>query len=124
MFHFDHSCLSSSAISKISLHKRPALPLSSEGSTARDFIDSRVEGKSRLETLWDFLSAVLSVKTNSVNIFAVADRGGRTLDVHFYVLTDNGYTRPEKLHAVLSAHKKEVCEPSSLQDSHRCSSIK
>lgn len=100
------------------------LPLSPEGCTAADFIDSGVEGKSRLETLWDFLSAVLSVRTNSVNIFGIGDRGERTLDVHFYVLTDNGYMRPEKLHAVLSAHKKEVCEPSSVRDSDRCSSIK
>lgn len=100
------------------------LSLSPVGSTAGEFIDSRAEGKSRLETLWDFLSAFLSVRTSSVNIFGIADRGERTVDVHFYVLTDNGYMRPEKLHAVLSAHKKEVCEPSSVRDSDRCSSIK
>lgn len=123
MFHFDHSCWLSSRISKSDCIS-DLLSLSPEGSTAGDFIDSRVEGKSRLETLWDFLSAALSVKTNSVNIFGIADRGGRTVDVHFYVLTDNGYMRPEKLHAVLSAHKKEVCEPSRVQDSDRCSSIK
>uniref|UniRef100_A0A671TFB6 Neural-cadherin-like n=1 Tax=Sparus aurata TaxID=8175 RepID=A0A671TFB6_SPAAU len=71
--------------------------------TARDFIDSRVEGKSRLETFWDFLSETLSVRTGSVNVFSVADREENTVDIHFYVLTDNGYLRPEKLHAVLAS---------------------
>eukprot|EP00066_Takifugu_rubripes_P016640 XP_011605906.1 PREDICTED: neural-cadherin-like [Takifugu rubripes] len=78
------------------------------GLTARDFIDSRVEGKSQLETFWDFLSDTLSVRTGSVNIFSVADREEKTVDVHFYVLADHGYLRPEKLHAILAAHKKKL----------------
>ncbi|XP_023271307.1 neural-cadherin-like [Seriola lalandi dorsalis] len=78
------------------------------GITARDFIDPRVEGKSRLETFWDFLSEALSVRTGSINIFSVADREEKTVDIHFYVLTDNGYLHPEKLHAVLAAHKKKL----------------
>uniref|UniRef100_A0A8P4GNM4 Neural-cadherin n=1 Tax=Dicentrarchus labrax TaxID=13489 RepID=A0A8P4GNM4_DICLA len=78
------------------------------GITARDFIDSHVEGKSRLETFWDFLSQALSVRPGSVNIFSIADREAETVDIHFYVLTDNGYLRPEKLHAVLTAHKKKL----------------
>lgn len=107
VFHFDHSCSLSSTISK-SHCVSGLFSVSPEGSTAPDFIDSRTEGRSRLETLWDFLSAVLSVRTNSINIFSIADRGERTVDVHFYVLTDSGYMRPEKLHAALATHKKEV----------------
>lgn len=95
-----------------------------QGITARDFIDSRVEGKSRLETFWDFLSETLSVRTGSVNVFSVADREENTVDIHFYVLTDNGYLRPEKLHAVLAAHKKKVYIPSRLIDKDQCSYIK
>nr|XP_040024425.1 neural-cadherin-like isoform X3 [Gasterosteus aculeatus aculeatus] len=78
------------------------------GITARGFIDPHVEGKSRLETFWDFLSGALSVRPGSVNIFSIADREERTVDVHFYVLTDNGYMRPEKLHSVLAAHKTKL----------------
>ncbi|XP_014325808.1 neural-cadherin-like [Xiphophorus maculatus] len=78
------------------------------GITAREFIDSNVEGKSRLEAFWDFLSETLSVRPGTINIFSVADREARTVDIHFYVLTDNGYLRPEKLHSVLAAHKKKL----------------
>ncbi|XP_060892631.1 neural-cadherin-like [Labrus mixtus] len=78
------------------------------GITARDFIDSPVEGKSRLETFWDFMSESLSVRPGSINIFSIADREQKTVDIHFYVLTENGYLRPEKLHAVLAAHKKKL----------------
>uniref|UniRef100_A0A8C2WX51 Neural-cadherin-like n=1 Tax=Cyclopterus lumpus TaxID=8103 RepID=A0A8C2WX51_CYCLU len=73
------------------------------GVTARGFIDSHVEGKSRLETFWDFLSETLSVRPGCINIFSIADREERTVDIHFYVLTDNGYLRPEKLHSVLTS---------------------
>uniref|UniRef100_A0A3Q3BK33 Neural-cadherin-like n=1 Tax=Kryptolebias marmoratus TaxID=37003 RepID=A0A3Q3BK33_KRYMA len=78
------------------------------GVTAREFIDSSVEGKSRLEAFWDFLSETLSVRPGSINIFSLADREEKTVDVYFYVLTDNGYLRPEKLHSVLAAHKREL----------------
>ncbi|XP_031138985.1 neural-cadherin-like isoform X2 [Sander lucioperca] len=78
------------------------------GITARDFIDTHVEEKSGLETFWDFLSETLSVRPGSINIFSIADREEKTVDIHFYVLTDNGYLRPEKLHAVLTAHKKKL----------------
>ncbi|XP_015226620.1 PREDICTED: neural-cadherin-like [Cyprinodon variegatus] len=78
------------------------------GITAREFIDSNVEGKSRLEAFWDFLTETLSVRPGSINIFSVADREARTVDIHFYVLTDNGYLRPEKLHTALAAHKKKL----------------
>ncbi|XP_014844381.1 PREDICTED: neural-cadherin-like [Poecilia mexicana] len=78
------------------------------GITAREFIDSNVEGKSRLEAFWDFLSETLSVRPGTINIFSVADREARTVDIHFYVLTNNGYLRPEKLHSVLAAHKKKL----------------
>lgn len=105
------------------LHK-PPLSLSPEGITARDFIDSHVERKSRLETFWDFLSESLSVGTGSINIFSIADREELMVDIHFYVLTDNGYLRPEKLHAVLTAHKKKVYSASLLADRDQRSYIK
>ena len=95
-----------------------------EGITARDFIDSHVEGKSQLETFWDFLSETLSVRSGSINIFSIADREEKTVDIHFYVLTDNGYLHPEKLHGVLAAHKKKVYIPSCLIDRDQCSYIK
>lgn len=82
--------------------------MSPKGLTAREFIDSHVEGKRRLEIFWDFLSEALSVRTGSINIFSIADREEKAVDIHFYVLTDNGYLRPEKLHAVLATHKKKV----------------
>ncbi|XP_061577385.1 neural-cadherin-like isoform X1 [Cololabis saira] len=78
------------------------------GITAREFIDSNVEGKRRLEAFWDFLSETLSVRTGSVNIFSIADREEKTVDIHFYVLSDNGYVRPEKLHSVLAIHKRKL----------------
>uniref|UniRef100_A0A8C4HWF8 Neural-cadherin n=1 Tax=Dicentrarchus labrax TaxID=13489 RepID=A0A8C4HWF8_DICLA len=83
------------------LEEKAILSSASLRITARDFIDSHVEGKSRLETFWDFLSQALSVRPGSVNIFSIADREAETVDIHFYVLTDNGYLRPEKLHASL-----------------------
>ena len=98
--------------------------LSPEGITARDFIGSRVEGKSRLEMFWDFLSQSLSVRSGSINIFSMADREDRALDIHFYVLADNGYLRPEKLHAVLAAHKKKVYVPPCQRDRDQRSYIK
>ncbi|XP_068169742.1 neural-cadherin-like [Antennarius striatus] len=78
------------------------------GITARDFIDSHIEGKSRLEMFWDFLSETLSVRTGSINIFSIADRDEKTVDIHFYVLTDSGYLHPVTLHAVLTAHKEKL----------------
>ncbi|XP_057692632.1 neural-cadherin-like isoform X2 [Corythoichthys intestinalis] len=79
-----------------------------DGITTREFIDSHVERKSRLETLWDFLSEILSVRPGSVNIFSIADSGEKRVDVHFYVLSDTGYMHLEKLHGVLAAHKKKL----------------
>ncbi|XP_054631563.1 neural-cadherin-like isoform X2 [Dunckerocampus dactyliophorus] len=78
------------------------------GITTRDFIDSHVERKSRLETLWDFLSETLSVRPGSINIFSIANRGEKTVDIHFYVLSDSGYMHSEKLHGFLAAHKKKL----------------
>lgn len=82
--------------------------MSVEGITAREFIDSNVEGRRRLEAFWDFLSEALSVSPGSINIFGVADRDEKTVDVHFYVLTDKGYLQAEKLHSVFQAHKQKV----------------
>uniref|UniRef100_A0AAZ1X942 Uncharacterized protein n=2 Tax=Oreochromis aureus TaxID=47969 RepID=A0AAZ1X942_OREAU len=90
------------------LEEKAILSSASLRITAKDFIDSRVEGKSRLEAFWDFLSETLSVRPGSINVFSIADRDEKTVDIHFYVLTDNGYLRPEKLHGVLAAHKKKL----------------
>nr|XP_057943554.1 neural-cadherin-like isoform X2 [Doryrhamphus excisus] len=78
------------------------------GITTRDFIDSHTETKSRLETLWDFLSETLSVRPGNINIFSIANRGEETVDVHFYVLSDSGYMHSEKLHGFLAAQKKKL----------------
>uniref|UniRef100_A0A3Q1BB62 Neural-cadherin-like n=1 Tax=Amphiprion ocellaris TaxID=80972 RepID=A0A3Q1BB62_AMPOC len=83
------------------LEEKAILSSASLRITARDFIDPHVEGKSRLEAFWDFLSETLSVRPGSINIFSIADGEEKTVDIHFYVLTDNGYLRPEKLHASL-----------------------
>uniref|UniRef100_A0AAX7UQI8 Uncharacterized protein n=1 Tax=Astatotilapia calliptera TaxID=8154 RepID=A0AAX7UQI8_ASTCA len=90
------------------LEEKAILSSASLRITAKDFIDSRVEGKSRLEAFWDFLSETLSVRPGSINVFSIADRDEKTVDIHFNVLTDNGYLRPEKLHGVLDAHKKKL----------------
>uniref|UniRef100_A0A667Y7I2 Uncharacterized protein n=1 Tax=Myripristis murdjan TaxID=586833 RepID=A0A667Y7I2_9TELE len=90
------------------LEEKAILSSASLRITAREFIDSNVEGKSRLETFWDFLSESLSVRPESINIFSIADRGEKTLDIYFSVLTDTGYMHPEKLHGVLAAHKKKL----------------
>uniref|UniRef100_A0A665V8C9 Uncharacterized protein n=1 Tax=Echeneis naucrates TaxID=173247 RepID=A0A665V8C9_ECHNA len=76
--------------------------------TARDFINTRGEGRSRLEMFWDFLSEALSVRSGSVNIFSITDVQEKTVDIHFCVLSDNGYLQPEKLHAVLATHKRKL----------------
>lgn len=88
--------------------RTPPLSLSPEGMTTSDFIDSHVEGKSRLEIFWDFLSQILPVRPASINIFSIVDGEDGTLDIHFYVLTDTGYMQPERLHGVLAAHQKKV----------------
>ncbi|XP_056138216.1 neural-cadherin-like [Lampris incognitus] len=78
------------------------------GITAKEFIDSRVWGKSQLESFWDFLSESLSVKPGNINIFSIADRGEKTVDIHFSALSDAGYLLPEKLHGYLAAHKEKL----------------
>uniref|UniRef100_A0A672H8B9 Neural-cadherin-like n=1 Tax=Salarias fasciatus TaxID=181472 RepID=A0A672H8B9_SALFA len=90
------------------LEEKAILSAASLRITARDFIDSRVEGKSRLEAFWDFLSDALSVRPASINIFSIADKEEKTVDIHFYVRTDSGYLRPEKLHAILSLLRANV----------------
>ncbi|KAM9816185.1 neural-cadherin-like isoform 2-T2 [Syngnathus typhle] len=87
---------------------RSSASLRLTGITSRDFIDSHVERKSQLETLWDFLSETLSVRPGSINIFSIADRKEKTLDIHFYVLSDTGFMHSEKLHGVLAAQKKKL----------------
>lgn len=77
-----------------------------------------------MEMFWDFLSETLSIRPGSINIFSIADREKKTVDIHFYVLTDNGYLHPEKLHAVLTTHKKKVYIPLHLIDRDQCSYIK
>ncbi|XP_077567014.1 neural-cadherin-like [Stigmatopora nigra] len=78
------------------------------GITAREFIDSGAEKKTRLETLWDFLSEILSVRPGGVNIFSISDNVDKTVDVHFFVLSATGFMQLEKLHGVLSAHKDKL----------------
>ncbi|KAJ3596033.1 hypothetical protein NHX12_002442 [Muraenolepis orangiensis] len=50
----------------------------------KEFIDSRVMGKSRLEVFGDFLCMTLSVRAGSVTILGIVDGGpAKTGDVHF-----------------------------------------
>ena len=78
------------------------------GITAREFIAPGADERaSRLDRLRDVLSAQLSVKSSSVNVFSLTDVGVGKLDVRFCVFTD-AYLRPERLHGHLSAHKHKV----------------
>lgn len=63
--------------------------------------------RSRYELLGDFLSEMLSVGTEDVNIFSLIEVRDRTLDVRFSVL-GTPFQRAERLHGYLAAHKKKV----------------
>ena len=79
----------------------------SAGITAREFIESRVDERSRQDMFRSFLSEHLSIRSGTINVFSLTDVRPKTLDVRFSVHSD-GYLRPEKLHGYLAAHIKKV----------------
>lgn len=63
--------------------------------------------RSRYELLGDFLSEMLSVGADDVNIFSLIEVRDRTLDVRFSVHS-TPFQRAERLHGYLAAHKQKV----------------
>uniref|UniRef100_A0A6Q2Y7V5 Uncharacterized protein n=1 Tax=Esox lucius TaxID=8010 RepID=A0A6Q2Y7V5_ESOLU len=75
--------------------------------TAREFIQSPVDERSRQDMFRGFLSEHLSIRSGAINIFSLTDVTPKTLDVRFSVHSD-GYMRPEKVNGYLAAHKKKL----------------
>ena len=76
--------------------------------TAREFLEPRERLRSRYDLLVDFLSEMLSVTPDEVNVFSLMDVREKTLDVRFAVHAAQSYLQPEKLHGYLVAHKQKV----------------
>lgn len=76
--------------------------------TAKEFIELRGKQRSRYELLVDFLSEMLSVPPDDVNIFSLMDVKERMLDVRFAVHSGPSFLQPEKMHGYLAAHKQKV----------------
>lgn len=75
--------------------------------TAKEFIEQRGSVKSRYELLVDFLSEMLAVGVDDINVFGLMDIRERTLDVRFAVHS-SPFLRAEKLQGYLAAHKQKV----------------
>ncbi|XP_038125845.1 neural-cadherin-like [Cyprinodon tularosa] len=76
--------------------------------TAKEFIELRGKQRSRYELLVDFLSEMLSVPPDEVNIFSLMDVKERMLDVRFAVSAGPSFLQPEKMHGYLAAHKQKL----------------
>uniref|UniRef100_A0A8C7X481 Si:ch211-186j3.6 n=1 Tax=Oryzias sinensis TaxID=183150 RepID=A0A8C7X481_9TELE len=76
--------------------------------TAKEFIEMRGKHRSRYELLVDFLSEMLSVPPDDVNIFSLMDAKDRMLDVRFAVHGGPAFLPPEKIHGYLAAHKQKL----------------
>uniref|UniRef100_A0A3B3CPW6 Si:ch211-186j3.6 n=1 Tax=Oryzias melastigma TaxID=30732 RepID=A0A3B3CPW6_ORYME len=76
--------------------------------TAKEFIEMRGKHRSRYELLVDFLSEMLSVPPDDVNIFSLMDAKDRMLDVRFAVHGGPNFLQPEKIHGYLAAHKQKL----------------
>ncbi|XP_029949454.1 neural-cadherin-like [Salarias fasciatus] len=76
--------------------------------TAKEFIELRGKHRSRYELLVDFLSEMLSVPPDDVNIFSLIDGKERMLDVRFAVHGGPSFLQPEKIHGYLAAHKQKL----------------
>uniref|UniRef100_A0A8C1J2C5 Si:ch211-186j3.6 n=1 Tax=Cyprinus carpio TaxID=7962 RepID=A0A8C1J2C5_CYPCA len=72
-----------------------------------EFMERRGNLKSRYELLGDFLSDMLSVGADDVNIFSLVEVRHRILDVRFSV---HGalFLKAEKVHGYLAAHKQKL----------------
>lgn len=75
--------------------------------TAKEFMERRGGLRSRYELLGDFLSEMLSVSLDEINIFSLMEVRDRTLDVRFSVHSAS-FLRAERLHGYLAAHKQKV----------------
>lgn len=82
--------------------------LCSTDMTAREFTELRGKQRSRYHLLVEFLSEMLSVPTDSVNVFSLTDVKERMLDVRFAVHVGVSFLLPEKMHGYLAAHKQKV----------------
>ncbi|XP_076854322.1 LOW QUALITY PROTEIN: neural-cadherin [Brachyhypopomus gauderio] len=103
------------AISTVSVHVRElhddvihnSASLRLADITAKEFMERRGGIRSRYELLRDFLSEMLSVGTDDVNVFSLVEVRDRTLDVRFNVHSAP-FLRPERLHGYLAAHKQKL----------------
>ncbi|CAG5851212.1 unnamed protein product [Menidia menidia] len=86
----------------------PILFMCSSDITAKEFIELRGKQRSRYELLVDFLSEMLSVPHDEVNIFSLMDVNERMLDVRFAVQSGHSLLQPEKMHGYLAAHKQKL----------------
>ncbi|KAF3686954.1 Neural-cadherin Cadherin-N [Channa argus] len=75
--------------------------------TGKEFIELRGKQRSRYELLVDFLSEMLSVPPDDVNVFSLIDVKERMLDVRFAVHGGPSFLQPEKMHGYLAAHKQK-----------------
>ncbi|KAL1007130.1 hypothetical protein UPYG_G00082410 [Umbra pygmaea] len=75
--------------------------------TAKEFIERRTSSRSRYELLVDFLSEMLAVDVDAINVFSLMDVKERALDVRFAVHS-NPFLKAEKLHGYLAAHKQKL----------------
>ncbi|TRY91649.1 hypothetical protein DNTS_028322 [Danionella cerebrum] len=75
--------------------------------SATEFMEHRGNLKSRYELLGDFLSDLLSVGLDNVNIFSLMEVRDRTLDVRFSIHS-MPIVRPERIHGYLAAHKQKL----------------
>uniref|UniRef100_A0A3Q2PU85 Si:ch211-186j3.6 n=1 Tax=Fundulus heteroclitus TaxID=8078 RepID=A0A3Q2PU85_FUNHE len=76
--------------------------------TAKEFLELRGKQRSRYDLLVDFLSEMLSVPPDEVNIFSLMDVKERMLDVRFAVNGGPSFLQPEKMHGYLAAHKQKL----------------
>uniref|UniRef100_A0A8C2C6G3 Si:ch211-186j3.6 n=1 Tax=Cyprinus carpio TaxID=7962 RepID=A0A8C2C6G3_CYPCA len=72
-----------------------------------EFMEHRGNLKSRYELLGDFLSDMLSVGADDINIFSLVEERHRTLDVRFSVHS-TPFLRAERIHGYLAAHKQKL----------------
>lgn len=75
--------------------------------SATEFMERRGNLKSRYELLGDFLSDMLSVGVDDINIFSLVEVRHRTLDVRFSIHS-TPFLRAERVHGYLAAHKQKV----------------
>ncbi|XP_030620846.1 neural-cadherin [Chanos chanos] len=75
--------------------------------SAKEFMERRGNSRSRYELLRDFLSEMLSVSVDDINVFSLVDVREGTLDVRFSIHSAP-FLRAERLHGYLAAHKQKL----------------